>query len=386
MKVFGLKSKTKTKDGFCLLDENMMKSPTKHKQNKIKSQLEINKQATIPLWSKFQTNGPTPLNRTNSFFVKSEQYGGFFIGYGYYNETHYLNDVWFYHIIDNKWTQISLNGETLSNRSEVSATIVGDYLICFGGVCNGEYYDDLHTINIRTGYVRRILTTGDAPSKRKAPVIGTYKNKLFVWGGYDGGFPNDLHILEMDKCVWTKKSTGIKGRYGAATFISKETRIIIFGGSKSDRVIILDMENEKFFSRTPNGTGPISITTNARFVRQGNFAYFIGGETHTVQTPPMEIYALNTNNPMCWYKLDTMPDCKTVTSSEGWLINHENGQKSFGLRRFYGVAAFYHEDRKSICFTLGSKNNSTPYVYSLNISHLSFNAGKENIESNYENN
>ena len=386
--MFGLFSKTKRRQGFVQLDDSKYQSPSKikeKKQRKIKSFMKFSQESKPGVWSKFYPKDETPLNRTEAFHVNSEGHCGIFVGYGIYNNSHYLNDLWFYNIKSNVWREIPLTGEILSNRAGVSATIVNDYLICFGGYCNGEYYDDLHTINVKTGEVRRIETTGDAPSKRKNPVIGAYQNKLFIWGGYDGSFHNELHILNMDTRVWTMKEIPAKGRFGSATFVSKSEAIIIYGGSKSDKIIVLDMKKEKVFGFSAKGKGPMPTITNATFIRSGDYAYFIGGKTYTTPEPPMEVHALRLKGGFEWFKVKTIPDCFTIDKADGMIIKYSENEMSYGLLRAYDPVGFVNPANNSICITMGSKDTKKPCIFSLDLSNYTFpvpepqpSRGKEN--------
>ena len=379
----GFFSKSKHKDGFIQIDDSKYRSPSKivlKKKQQLNSILVSPNDVAPATWSKFQPIGEVyPLNRVDSFCVRSQEHGGIFVGYGIYNDSVYMNDLWFYNIENNKWTQIPLTGEVISNRAGVGATIVNDYLICFGGYCNKEYYADLHTINVRTGEVRKIQTTGEAPTKRKCPVVSAYGNKLFVWGGYNGMLPNQLHILQMDTRVWTSKETNFHGRINPATFNSRNGGVIIYGGSKSQSVIGLDMKKEKMYAVPTIGKPPIPTTTGARFVRMGDYAYFIGGKTNTLVEGPMEIYALHLKNGIKWFKVETVPDCSTVQTHEGIVIKFSEQEKTFALKRFNSVAAFENEEKQTICFTLGGQGSTSSDVYSLDVRNVRYPAeGKEN--------
>ncbi|CAN8292586.1 unnamed protein product [Cochlearia groenlandica] len=206
-----------------------------------------------------------------------------------------LNDL---HILDTSshtWICPSVRGEGPEAREGHSATLVGKRLFVFGGCgkssdSNEEiYYNDLFILNTETYVWKRAVTIGSPPSARDSHTCSSWKNKIVVIGGEDGHdyYLSDVHILDTDTFIWKELNTSgqlLTPRAGHVT-VSLGTNLFVFGGFTDaqnlyDDLYVLDVDTCVWSKVLTMGEGP-----SARFSSAGacvdphkaGFIVFVGG-------------------------------------------------------------------------------------------------------------
>jgi mono-ADP-ribosyltransferase sirtuin 6 len=147
------------------------------------------------------------------------------------------------------------------------STVLGaapDTLVTFGGWDSESQYNDVREINLSTGVVREITTTGVTPphmAQHGACVLGT---KMYVFGGaYCSGGPYvfSSRLLELDLISWRWKdlTPDATGRCPSAraqcAMAVKGTTLLVCGGCNSTQQL-----NDSFFydvSTRTWTTGPL---------------------------------------------------------------------------------------------------------------------------------
>ncbi|XP_033132668.1 rab9 effector protein with kelch motifs isoform X2 [Brassica rapa] len=206
-----------------------------------------------------------------------------------------LNDLYILDTSSHTWKCQSVRGEAPAPREGHSATLVGKRLFVFGGCgkssdVNDEiYYNDLYVLNTETYVWKRAATIGIPPSARDSHTCSSWKNKIVVIGGEDGHdyYLSDVHILDTDTFVWKEVNTSgqlLTPRAGHVT-ISLGKNLYVFGGFTDaqnlyDDLYVLDLDTCVWSKVLTIGEGP-----SARFSSAGacldphrsGFLVFVGG-------------------------------------------------------------------------------------------------------------
>jgi hypothetical protein len=73
----------------------------------------------------------------------------------------------------------------------------------FGGI-DGSYRNDVHRLNLDTlTWSGALSPSGTPPSPRWAHSAVVYGNYMYVFGGHDGSNKNDFHRLNLDTLTWS---------------------------------------------------------------------------------------------------------------------------------------------------------------------------------------
>ncbi|KAL0697889.1 hypothetical protein Bca4012_054011 [Brassica carinata] len=206
-----------------------------------------------------------------------------------------LNDLYILDTSSHTWKCQSVRGEAPAPREGHSATLVGKRLFVFGGCgkssdVNDEiYYNDLYVLNTETYVWKRAATIGCPPSARDSHTCSSWKNKIVVIGGEDGHdyYLSDVHILDTDTFIWKELDTSgqlLTPRAGHVT-VSLGRNLYVFGGFTDAQnlyndLYVLDLDTCVWSKVLTIGEGP-----SARFSSAGacldphksGFLVFLGG-------------------------------------------------------------------------------------------------------------
>ena len=268
-----------------------------------------------------------------------------FVGFGSRNQQ-YFRDLWRLKLDTLTWSRIELKGDVPSERNGLRAVIVkGTHILVFGGFFSGTYYGDLFAIEIASGTVQRLETTGPAPSPRTGAIVGTHNNKFFVWGGYNGNWPNELHVLDLGTLTWRVLATDVVGRTGVP-FVHAGSRIISYGGSKQEGVVVIDMDRETVEVVPATGAAPPSENMGAGMAMIDDFVLYYGGKDASDKMGKTLVYALDLNR-MWWFLFHIRPDYETVSLHDGHIT--DNGL--FMVPRLHSFSFAVSKTRRAaVCF------------------------------------
>ncbi|XP_024008446.1 rab9 effector protein with kelch motifs isoform X2 [Eutrema salsugineum] len=206
-----------------------------------------------------------------------------------------LKDLYILDTSSHTWRCPSVRGEGPEAREGHSATLVGKRLFVFGGCgkssdSNDEiYYNDLYVLNTETYVWKRVDTIGNPPSARDSHTCSSWMNKIVVIGGEDGHdyYLSDVHILDTDTFIWKELNTSgqlLTPRAGHVT-VSLGRNLYVFGGFTDaqnlyDDLYVLDVDTCVWSKVLTMGEGP-----SARFSSAGacldphkaGFLVFVGG-------------------------------------------------------------------------------------------------------------
>ncbi|EFH66548.1 predicted protein [Arabidopsis lyrata subsp. lyrata] len=232
--------------------------------------------AAKQIWTQPMINGTPPPPRDSH---SCTTVGDNLFVFGGTDGVNPLKDLYILDTSSHTWKCPSVRGEGPEAREGHTATLVGKRLFVFGGCgkssdINDEiYYNDVYIFNTETFVWKRAVTIGNPPSARDSHSCSSWKNKLVVIGGEDGHdyYLSDVHILDTDTLIWKELNTSgqlLTPRAGHVT-VSLGRNIFVFGGFTDaqnlyDDLYVLDVDTCVWSKVLTMGEGP-----SARFSSAG---------------------------------------------------------------------------------------------------------------------
>lgn len=295
-------------------------------------------------WSVLSGQGITPLSRGGHFTIYAKDLNRIYIGYGSNQRGDLFNDCWYLDVNTLTWNLFQLSEDIVSPRTGARAVLAGTKIIIYGGYKDRTYLEDLHTIDILTGKVTRIHTTGDSPGPRSASMIAYHNKHLFIWGGYNGVWPTTLHILNTETLIWNSVDPNISGRT-AIPYCRIGNRLYGYGCSKSGGFIVFDCESRDLRVVKPLGQAPRSDVMNAGMCEVDNYLFYFGGKFDD-NFSSVYVYDVERNT---FFILPIAPDDETVSMADGEV----NDSGYFMLPRRHSFTMFYNDKRRQLMACLG---------------------------------
>ena len=312
------------------------------------------------VWSVMTPPSVSPPQRGGHFTVFSKELHKAFIGYGANQNQELFGDLWAFDFNTYTWEEIQLSGDILSARTGTRAVLIGTTIILYGGFQKPNYLADLHTINVLTGNVTRIETSGDDPGPRSTPLVAYENGKLYVWGGFNGSWPTTLHVLDVHTLIWSSSDPGISGRTGFPIARINNT-VYGYGSAKSGGFVTLDTQTGRLDILTTNGFVPPSDVLNAGMVAIDNYLFYFGGRLQRKEYTKIFLYDAERN---FWYFLPVVPDGETVT-----MVDGEVGKSGvFKLPKKYNFTFAYDDVHRQLIACLGYPTQSVLTISTIQIS------------------
>jgi hypothetical protein len=93
------------------------------------------------------------------------------------------NDVWFYHIKENKWEEVKIT-DCPPERSNHAYAILDDTLYIFGGKCvDNNKLKDIWALDLNSKKWKKCDSNGDSPIERSGASLVGYQGFLVLFGG-----------------------------------------------------------------------------------------------------------------------------------------------------------------------------------------------------------
>lgn len=310
------------------------------------------------IWSVHHPSCFSPSPRTGHFTAYSSQYNIAFIGYGVSFKGEILSDLWAFHTIEKTWKEIPLTGDKVSPRSGSNADIFNNILVIFGGYCQPNYFSDLHVIDVTTGVRTIVQTNGIQPSPRSTPIVKVYNQKVYIWGGFNGEYPNKISVLDMQSRTWSHYSQDIDGRTAAPSVLIG-SELYCYGGHKSSGLVVIDL-NQNVIKMVPTtGTEPIPSVLGAGMVKADRYLFFFGGKGSSEWAL---MYAHDIER-RWWFIFHLIPDGRSVNIRDG--IFSDIGL--FMVPRIHFFSMVYEDQKREIIAFLGQPEKNPPPVVIISI-------------------
>ncbi|KAK7474033.1 hypothetical protein BaRGS_00034743, partial [Batillaria attramentaria] len=198
---------------------------------------------------------PPPSPRCNMTLVphpdKDEliMFGGeYFTG----NKMYLYNDLFFYNIRKNEWTNVASPQPPPPRSAHQAVTLAqsGGQMWVFGGEFSSHtqnqfyHYRDLWVLHLKDKRWEQIKSPG-GPSARSGHRMAAFKKQLIVFGGFhenmrDYRYFNDVYAFDLDNYTWSQlQPSGLcpSPRSGCVLFPTLTcTRLVVYGGYSRERV------------------------------------------------------------------------------------------------------------------------------------------------------
>lgn len=310
------------------------------------------------VWSFAYGKGISPVARIGSFTVIDKESQIAYMGYGSTKSKQLLNDLWALNLTTYEWKQIRLIGYKAVPRGGSKAVLYGNKIIIFGGFADGLYVDDLHTIDIETGLVEPLSTTGPTPCARTTPIMTVYNDRLIVWGGYCNAWPNGIHELDLNTLQWNEYPSDEKGRTSCPSCIVGN-KLMIYGSSAAAGWLSLDLDKMTFSLISVTGDAPPNTVLSSGMVHIDNWIFFFGGKTNKEY---MDFYVYNIPRKH-WFRLPIIPDEVTTLFADGFIDT--NGE--FKLPNNYSFNYAYSKVHRTIMYFFGQDMSNPPRINHINV-------------------
>ena len=308
------------------------------------------------IWSIKNSTSIEPDIRSNTCYSYWPEKDSLFIAYGVSSDDTYYNDGWLLNFQDMKWSQIFPT--LLSPRAGSRCILIDSTLFIFGGHYNNQYFADLHSINLNSGNLTLISTTGTLPPPRTTCVfVGTH-NSLIVWGGHNGSDSDlsSIYILNLGTLVWSKVSCDEIGRESPSYSLSNSS-IYICGSAKNQGLMKISLDDYSLESIVTTGNEPNYSIEDSSMVAVDRYLFTMGGNDiydHTF------LYAYDIERKW-WFIFYLKPDEITVNYEDGKLIDIGY----FLLPNDSSFAFVYRSSQRQLISCMGTSSKSSPLPISV---------------------
>jgi hypothetical protein len=308
------------------------------------------------VWSLKYPNSIAPTPRSGPFSCYDSKTRNVYIGYGMDGNDKALSDVWKFDTVAELWARIPLKGQAVSGRTGARAIFHNGKIYVFGGYANPQYFVDFHCIDVKTGVVSMLVTTGEEPSARTSPAFFMNDDFLYVWGGFNGEWPTDLYEISLGTLKWRKYPQDVGGRIPPSGILY-EGKYYSYGGSRCGTMLVIDMKKKIVEIQQTRGSEPLASAIGSGIIRVGKYMLFFGGRANTKWTL---IYACDLDR-LWWFVFYVVPDEETVSWDDGCVC--ELGM--FMLPRVHSFALCYLEEERKVLSFMGAPFRDPPPVSSL---------------------
>lgn len=298
-----------------------------------------------------------PLARSSHFTVVDDDNQKVYVGYGTSFNGQLIPDFWEFDLQTMSWKEIKITNPNPMNGCR--GFFYKEKIYIFGGFVNGIYSNELQVIDIQKCDVSILNTSGEIPQPRSTPILTVHNDKLYIWGGYNGEWPNDISILDLKTLVWSTVHQNESGRTSMPYVYYKDTgKVISYGGSHIKGLFIIDLNSSKGPTTKiipTYGSIPPSDLMHSAMVKVGNLIFFFGGRNK--DNDLSILYALDTIKNY-WFVFHVMPDNESTTLNDG--VISENGV--FVLPPMHSFSAAYSKKHRTIVSFLGSPCIDPPHL------------------------
>ena len=305
---------------------------------------KVIKSAFNGIWSTITSDKIGPQSRTGHFTIRDLEGRCVYIGDGMSENGETIFDLWKLDLDSLEWSPVVLHGDDISPRTGARAVLCQGLIIVFGGFSDPDYFADLHVIKPETGEVKFINAKGDLPIARSSPIMEYVNGKIYLWGGFNGNWINDLNVLDMQTLEWRLYPQNISGRTNVPSVVFKNY-IISYGGSKTGGLLAINTDTNVVSIVQTTGPQPPSQSMGSGMVLIDEHILFFGGKTNFQGSL---IYACNLTK-QWWFVFHILPDGETVSLEDGSITD----VGLFMIPNIHSFSAVYDPKNRTILAFLG---------------------------------
>lgn len=234
-------------------------------------------------WKTMVTHGDvcTPRSAHSATMI-----GNLMIVYGGYTRSAngYLSDMYALDVDKWCWTKIiPKNVKSFPIRYYHSAVSRKEKMYVFGGNDGITYRNEMFEFDIRNGYWKTMMCTGDIPVCSGGATSVINGDSIFIFGGYNSFLLNSVYKFEIDRSIWEKIEFSVapKGRTGHASVLLNEHLMVMFGGyqgdGRSDEFFVCDLRSKIWKKLEIHGYKPAKRTYVCATCNNRDTMYIFGG-------------------------------------------------------------------------------------------------------------
>ena len=163
--------------------------------------------------------------------------------FGGYDGSRRLSEFYEYSFQTKCWFPVKGRGIPPSPRDRHAATVAGNSMYVFGGHDGSQRLSDTHVFDFAASRWLTVSGGVSQPTARHSHCMTSHKpsaggpERVYLFGGFDGAYRNDLHILDLSAHEWSRVATSGHGptpRY-RSSLVSCADHLVVFGGHDGTR-------------------------------------------------------------------------------------------------------------------------------------------------------
>ncbi|KAJ5074183.1 hypothetical protein M0811_00812 [Anaeramoeba ignava] len=237
---------------------------------------------TNKIWKKESNSENKPIERRWSSSVLFNN--KIWIFGGYQNIEQRFNDVYYFDLINQEWTGPIQSENAPSPRYSHTAVVYNNKMWVFGGFDGSVQSNSVYTFDFATfNWEGPIKTVGQPPKPRAGHTTVIYKQKAYIFGGYNKlvSYLNDVYSFDFQSFEWTFHQTSgsqpsVRSLHSASIF---QHYLYIYGGYNQkwhDDLYCLNMETFEWQQIKVIGRILNACYGHSSVIYQGNL-YLFGG-------------------------------------------------------------------------------------------------------------
>jgi N-acetylneuraminic acid mutarotase len=192
-------------------------------------------EVSVGSWEPVQIRTESPLPPGLSMHV-SVTWGNSLFVFGGYSGQYRVKDFYEFNFTTKLWSLVRGRGVAPTPRDRHAAAVAGNAMYIFGGHDGSSRLGDTHRFDFASQRWSQVLIPGssgiDAPTPRHSCSLAVYMDHLFMFGGFDGNYRNDVHVLDLATHKWSKfAATGHppSPRYRSSFNVCGDQLVVIAG-------------------------------------------------------------------------------------------------------------------------------------------------------------
>lgn len=210
------------------------------------------------------------------------------------SDDKYMDETWIYDVGEDKWTQ-----KFPSNKPSARAmtTMVYDSfnnkIILFAGWDGSKYLDDMWFYNVSSNtWTEKTQSTKPSARNSHAMVYDSENKKVILFGGDSGGGNryDDTWVYDPDMNTWTEKTQSTKPsarNVHEMAYDSTNNKVVLFGGYIASSVVnnetwTYDYPENKWIQMKPSNKPPARASFAMCYDSKNNNVIVFGGRDHNL--------------------------------------------------------------------------------------------------------
>ncbi|KAL8275711.1 hypothetical protein Esti_000274 [Eimeria stiedai] len=213
-----------------------------------------------------------------------------------------------------RWHFVPRNNQTPPARNNHTSAVSGSEVYIHGGHDGSQWLGDLHILDaaavlnssFQEARWRRPQVSGQAPSARACHTFSRVREKLFLFGGYDGHRCfNDIEVLDLETLVWMQPMVSGEKPLprNAHSMTVVDHRLFLFGGHSGTKHLtdlhIFDTTTLTWIRPQLRGSPPPGVRGHSATL-VGSRIFLFGGFDGRKRTNDVSVFCVRT---LSWRQL-----------------------------------------------------------------------------------